>query len=412
MAPERIDLAVIGGGPAGLAAAIAARAAGVERVVVLEREAEAGGIPRHCGHPPFGWAEFRRILTGPTYARRIAARASASGVDIRCNHTVVQLGPAGELACRNAEGAVTLAAKRVVLATGARETPRSALLATGDRPLGVLNTGALQSLVYLEGLVPFRRPVIVGTELVSYSAILTARRAGIRPVAMIDAGPGPIARWPCAVFPRLLGIPVHYGAEVADIRGRPRVEAVDVRCGDGSRHTLACDGVLFTGGFVPAAELVRQSPLALDPLAGGPVVDQYGRCTDPAYFAAGNLLRPVETAGWSYREGTAVGRLAALDLQGRLPAPDAECTLEIAAGDGLKYALPQRIVLPWRGADGLPGLQLRVRRAITGLLTILAGNRQLYQRRVSVRPERRLIVPLDGLDLPDRAGRLQVGFQG
>ena len=412
---ETVPLAIIGSGPAGLAAAWAATVSGVERVIVLDREETAGGVPRHCAHPPYGLREFGRIMTGPAYARRLVVEATEAGVEIRTGVTVVELGRGGRLTVRGPAGVSAIAAQRVVLAMGARETPRSARLIGGDRPLGVLNTGALQASVHLHGLTPFRRPVILGTELVSFSAILTARKAGIRPVAMIEPNASATARWPCPVFPRLLGIPVHYGATIVDLRGGRRVEAVEVALADGRRLTLDCDGLLVTGGFVPAAELVRRSHLAFCPLAGGPAVDQYGRCSDPAYFAAGNLLRPIETAGWSFREGRVVGRLAALDLAGRLAPAAADRVVPVHAGRAVRYAVPQRLALPTPPAElaalpHLPGLQLRVVEPFRGTLTLAMGNRLIWQRLLSVRPERRLIVPLADLDLPAGPVPLTVGF--
>src|SRR5699024_1405091 len=144
-----------------------------------------------------GMREFHRVLSGTQYARCLVERAVAAGVQFRLNHTVVALNHDGHLDVTSPNtGIARLSPKRVILATGIRETPRSTRLIGGDRPLGVLNTGALQGLVALKGLVPFRRPVVVGTELVAFSALLTCRHAGIRPVTMIEGGQRPVARVP------------------------------------------------------------------------------------------------------------------------------------------------------------------------------------------------------------------------
>ena len=164
------DVAIVGGGPAGVAAALELRRRGVKRVVILEREEAAGGVPRHCGHPPFGMREFCRILTGPAYARKLCQAALAAGVDVRPHTAVTTLRPFGELDVATPAGPAEIVARRVVLATGGRESPRSARRVSGDRPVGVITTGTLQQSVYIEGLKPFRRPVVVGTELVSLSA--------------------------------------------------------------------------------------------------------------------------------------------------------------------------------------------------------------------------------------------------
>jgi len=403
-----IDVAIVGAGPAGLAAAVALRRTGVARVVILEREDEGGGIPRHCGHSPFGFRELGRIMTGPAYARRLVEAALAAGAELRTRTTVVALGADGQLELATEAGTSRLAARRIILATGARETPRSARLVGGERPLGVLNTGALQSFVQLQRLLPFRRPVVVGTELVSLSAVLTCLTAGVRTVAVIGPGDRPVARRPLDLFPRLCGIPMHYGAEIVDIRGQARVSAVTVRRRDGTLSEIACDGVLFTGRFVPEASLVRAGHLAFDPGSGGPAIDQWGRCSDPTCFAAGNLLRPVETAGWCHREGTAIGRSVAHDLSRGLPAPTPG--LSVRRGAGIKLAVPQLIV-PGNGEGGLAAVQLRVAHAIAGTLAATAGGATLWQRRRSALPERRLLIPLDALGPPEDAGELVIGFR-
>src|SRR5689334_8031344 len=143
MAETAIDVAIVGAGPAGLGAALALKRHGVRRVVVVEREAEAGGVPRHCAHSPFGLREFGRVLLGPAYARRLAAEAEAAGVEIRLRTSVVAVEPGCRLQLTTPEGLNALTARRILLATGARETPRSARLVGGDRPVGVVTTGAL-----------------------------------------------------------------------------------------------------------------------------------------------------------------------------------------------------------------------------------------------------------------------------
>ena len=406
--PLICDVAIVGGGPAGVAAALELRRRGVERVVILEREEAAGGVPRHCGHPPFGMREFRRILAGPTYARKLCQAALAAGVDIRPQTAVTTLRPFGELDVVTPTGPAEVVARRVVLATGGRESPRSARRVSGDRPVGVITTGTLQQSVYIEGLKPFRRPVVVGTELVSLSSVLTCRKAGIRPVAVVENGSRPTARRPLDLFPRLLGIPMHYCAEIIDIRGRSRVEAVTVRVADGSLRDIACDGVLFTGRFVPEAALVRLSHLRLDAGSGGPEIDQFGRCSDPSYFAAGNLLRPIETAGWSYCEGRCIGGFVADDLEGRLIAATRSAAIE--RGPGVKLVVPQQFALPSLQA-GLRHLQLRAEAATAGLLTVRRDGVPVWQKRMSVLPERRILVPLSVLEESRDAHVFSVGFQ-
>lgn len=405
-ADRSVDVAVIGGGPAGIAAAIELRRRGVQRVVILEREESAGGVPRHCGHPPFGMREFGRILTGPRYARRLVEAAIAAGVDIRTGHSVVALGEGGHLLISSRDGSHDLSARRVIIATGAREMSRAARLVSGDRPIGVMNTGALQAYIYLHGLLPFWRPMIVGTELVSLSAVLTCLKAGVRPAAMIEANARPTARRPLALFPRLTGTPMHYRSVVSDIRGGARVESVLIRRDDGAISEIACDGVLFTGCFTPESSLARMSHLTLDPGSGGPAIDQYGRCSDPAYFAAGNVLRPIETAGWCFREGRLIGRIVADHIAA---APSSSDGILVRRGEGLKFVAPQRIARS-SGSTRLEYLQLRVESAIRGDLVVRAGDEVLWRKTMSALPERRILIPLRDLAIPDGASTLGIGF--
>lgn len=154
---ERADVAVIGGGPAGLAAATRLRELGVEKVILLERDGACGGATRHCGHPAFGLRETRRLMTGGRYAARLEAAARARGVDIRTRHAVRAVAGGVHLDVISPAGRGEIDADRVVLATGARESPRSARLVGGERPLGIMTTGTLQSCLYLEGLRPLDR---------------------------------------------------------------------------------------------------------------------------------------------------------------------------------------------------------------------------------------------------------------
>jgi len=403
---ETCDVAVVGGGPAGLGAAVALREAGVGKVVVLEREQMSGGAPRHCGSSPFLAPEFPWAMLGPAFARHITRRAVAAGVDLRTGHTVIQLEPGGLLRLATPRGKADLRARRVIIATGARETPRSVRLVSGTRPLGVMNTGALQQMLYLKGLAPFRRPVIVGTELVSYSAVLTCLRHGIRPTVLVEAGERSPVPAVCALFPRSLGIPVRRRCELAEILGVDVVEGARLRAG-GREWVQDCDGILFTGGFRPDSALARGSTVALDPLSGGPVIDQFGRCSDPAYFAAGNLLRALETGGFVRSEGAAVGRFVAADLAGE--GRDAGA-VEIACGPGLRYVVPHRLTLPLR--PGLGSLRIEVVAANKGVLTISADGRRVWSKRVSLPPGGFCRVPIDELRLPDGAAALSADILG
>lgn len=383
------EVIVVGGGPAGLAAATVLATAG-RRVTVLEREAEAGGIPRHCAHSPYGMREFHRMVRGPAYAARLRSAALAAGVTIRASCTVTALLPGGTVGITDHDGPATLTACAVLLATGIRETSRAARLIGGDKPGGVLSTGALQGIVHLNHQRPFRQPVILGTELVAFSALLTCREAGIRPLAMIEPGDRITAREPASLLARAMGVPIRLRTGIAAIHGRARVDGVTLDGPDGATD-LQADGVIVTGGFRPEAALLRASALEVDPASGGPVIDRWGRLSDPAYFAAGNILRGVETAGWCWAEGrrTAGAILAALD--GRLPAStNARLALDHPA---LRLALPQ--IIGGTGPDAVHDrLQIRLARAARGRLHLRQDGGDLASARIDSLPERRLSLPL------------------
>jgi thioredoxin reductase len=383
--PAEADVVIVGAGPAGLSAAAELRRRGAGRVIVLERDAAPGGVPRFCGHSPYGLREFRRPMLGPAYARALAARAKAAGAEILTGVTVAALLPGPRLVVTSDAGRGEIAARLVLLATGVRETSRAGRLIGGTKPGGVVTTGALQGIVYGAGLRPFRRPVVLGTELVAFSAILTCRHAGIRPVAMIEAGHRLTARHPAQLLPRLLGIPLHFDTEIVSIEGRERVEHIVIATGS-REATIAADGVIVTGRFRPEAALVRGSHLVLDPGTGGPEVDEYGRTSDPTVFAAGNLLRPVETAGWCWEEGRAIAVAMARALAGGLPSK----SVRVSRSGGVTWVLPQRIA----GGDAPALDRLQLRAAGSGRLSLRVNGHEIAGRSVSALPERRLLLPL------------------
>lgn len=396
LATMTADIAIIGAGPAGLAAAAELGRLGAGRVIVIEREPVPGGIPRHCGHSPFGMREFHRILGGQSYAARLARAATDAGATILCNTTATGLHPGPVLELTGPDGPFRLAARAVLLATGTRESSRVQRMIGGQKPGGVIPTGALQGLVHLNHQIPFRRPVILGTELVSFSALMTCRQAGIRPVAMIEPGPRIVARQPSGLLPRLMGVGLHLNTRLTAIHGRDRVTGVTLTGPKGDAH-LDCDGVLLTGAFRSEAALLAAADAVIDPRSTGPLIDSFGRTFTPGYFAAGNLLRPVETAGACWDEGRRAAHAIHAWLTGALPDPALGLPLSIRS-ETIRYALPQMIF-----ADG-PGrhdkIQLRVTRPVRGILSLRQGSMTVASRKIDARPERRITLALPPTLLP------------
>ena len=387
------DVLILGAGPAGLSCARALRGLGILNAVVLEREGAPGGIPRHCGHVGFGLREFGRIYNGPDYARRLADETAA---DLRLGMTALKLEPGGLVRTTGSNGPEDFHAKAVVLALGARETPRSARLISGARPFGVMNTGALQQFVYLNGKCPFERPVIIGSELVSFSTLLTLRHAGVRPLAIIEENARITAREPGSWVARLgFGVPVVTGTRLLRVIGDDRVTAIEIDRGFGPEE-MACDGVVLTGKFRPETALIAPSHIAVDAGTRGPSIDGYFRCSDHHYFAAGNVLRGIETAGQCWREGRAVAAMVLARLENRLPVrqPDAQVTVR----GPLAYVYPQRI---YRDAptDHPLLFKARVSRAVRGRLSVAIDGNVVWSRHISALPERRIAWRLPGRDM-------------
>lgn len=389
------DVAIIGGGPAGLSTAIALKKLGVENVIVLERFSEAGGNPRHCGHSPFGMREFKRLYFGPNYAKALVKTALKKGVKIALNTTVTSFEKGGLLTLSTKQGIASLQAKKVVLSTGIREKPRSARLVTGQRPLGIITAGALQSMVYLGNNKPFEKPVIIGSELVSFSSVATCKHAKIKPVAMIEENARATAWSLLAWYPRLFGVTFLSRTRLLEIHGKKRVTGVTVINSAGKHKDIDCDGVIFSGQFIPEASLAYVGHLAVDAHTGGPVVDQFGRCSDPDYFASGNVLRPVETAGWCWKEGVEIAANIAKSLK-HTPLLK-HVSIEIDSPI-IKYCVPQSISLG-KSIEAIV-LQIRVTKPVKGRLRISTkSGAELCSKNISGLPERRILISLSKADV-------------
>jgi thioredoxin reductase len=295
---------IVGGGPSGLASAIELRRRGISPVTVIEREREAGGIPRHSDHTGFGLRDLRTVLSGPRYAERYRELAAEAGVEI-LTETMVTDWEGRRLKLTGPGGREEIEPPAVVLATGCRERPRSARLVPGDRPAGVMTTSTLQQLVHLRGERVGRRAVIVGAEHVSFSAITTLAHAGASVAGLVTELPrhqslaafrvGAAIRYRAPVWPR---------TAVSAIRGAERVEEVELTDLDSGRtRTVECDLVIFTADWIPDNELAAMAGCELDLGTRGPMVDPALRTTVPGVFAAGNLLHPAETADISALDG-------------------------------------------------------------------------------------------------------------
>lgn len=356
---ETVDVAIVGGGPAGLAAATELAASGAGRVLVIERESEAGGIPRHADHQGYGLRDMHRSMSGPAYARRRVELAEQAGAELRVSTQVTGWSPSGglELELTGPAGRTGLRAAHVLLATGCRERPRSARLVAGDRPQGVMTTGTLQQIVYLERGRPGTRALIVGAEHVSFSALLTLAHSGTSVAGLVTSHPHhqsyALFRAGAALRYR---VPVHTGTEVLEIHGRRRIENValkDLRTGTTWRES--CDTVVFTGDWIPDQELAVLGGIDLDPGTLGPAIDFALRTSRPGIFAAGNLLQGAETADIAALQGRHAARQILAQIRDGAAWPSCRIALQVSpplhwvspnalsSGDGDPVRTPLRI---------------------------------------------------------------------
>ncbi len=338
--PERaIDVLVVGGGPAGLAAAVELRRHRAT-VAVVEREVSLGGIPRHTRHSGYGLRDLHRVMSGPEYAVRYAALAERADVELHVSTTATDWSPDGGVVTTSPSGIVRWTPRAVLLATGCRERPRAARLVPGDRPSGVLTTGSLQQFADLFHLPVGGRAVVVGAEHVSFSAVHTLAAHGVSVAAVVTDQPRPqtypVLRMLTAGRHR---VPVHSGTDVVAVHGTDRVSAVELADRrSGARWSIACDTVVFTGDWVPDYELARRRPVVM---AGPfPSVDQWLRTSSPGVFAAGNLVHAAETADVAALGGRQAARAIARYLaDSAWPDPG----IDVVASDPILWVHPSRL---------------------------------------------------------------------
>jgi thioredoxin reductase len=313
---------IIGGGPAGLAAALECRRLGIEGVRLIEREDEAGGVPRMCHHTGFGLRDLHRMFSGPAYARAYRTRVTDAGVALTSSAMVTDWTGPRTVAVTNPQGLSRIQAHAVLLATGCRERPQAARLIPGNRPLGVFTTGSLQRFVYEHGERVGRHAVVVGAELISLSCVLTLLHAGTSVAMMVTEHPAHQIYSPYLPMlwyaKRRLRVKVATQTHLSRIIGAKRVEAVELaHLATGQVSTVSCDTVVFTGSWIPEHELARLGGLAIDASTRGPQVDANLHTSAEGVFAAGNLVHGAVTADRAALEGRHAARSIVRYLQNR-----------------------------------------------------------------------------------------------
>jgi NADPH-dependent 2,4-dienoyl-CoA reductase/sulfur reductase-like enzyme len=343
------DAVVIGGGAAGMAAALELEAGG-RRTAVVEREERLGGILGQCVHAGFGLIEFDEELTGPEFAERFEKRLLGSPIQAFCGCTVLELeveGPEKIVTCVSpSTGVMRLRARAIVLAMGCRERNRGNIRIPGTRPAGLFTAGLAQRLVNVEGYVPGKDVVVIGSGDIG---LIMARRmtwigCKVRAVVEILPYPSGLERNIVQCL-RDFGIPLYLSHLTTAIRGRDRVEAIEVApIEDGAlmaekAFSIPCDTVLFSVGLVPENELSRKAGVSINPMTNGPWVDSFLMTSVSGVFACGNVLHVHDLVDYVVEEARRAGRFAAAWLGGARPARE----LRAKAGPNVRYVAPARV---------------------------------------------------------------------
>ena len=384
---RRFDVVVIGGGPAGLAAALEARKRSPEAsIVILERDRALGGILQQCIHNGFGLHFFGEELTGPEYVARFIAQLEGTGIEVWTDTMVLDITSERLVTCVSAErGLVTLAAGAIVLAMGCRERPRGALGIPGTRPAGVYTAGTAQRLNNIDGYLPGRRIVILGSGDIG---LIMARRmtwegAKVELVAEIMPYSSGLKRNIVQCLEDN-DIPLLFNHTVTRVHGRERVEGVTISEVDpatrlpirGSARFVPCDTLLLSVGLIPENELSKCAGVELDAVTGGAVVDQRRQTSVPGIFSCGNVLHVHDLVDNVSREAMIAGGAAAdYAREGGKDGP----THAVRAGRGVRYAVPQRISA---AAEGKLDIFFRVDNVYRGeTLEVLSGDEVIFSRK-------------------------------
>ena len=395
MFDKEVDVAVIGGGPAGLASAI--KASENADVLLLERGKELGGILQQCIHNGFGNFIFKKMLTGPEYAHRFIKMVKETGIEVMTETTVLQINEK-KIIATSPEGLFKINAKAIVLAMGCRERSRAQILIPGTRPAGIYTAGTAQRLINIDGIMPGKRVVILGSGDVG---LIMARRfvlegAEVEGVYEIMPKPGGLMR---NVVQCLYdyGIPLHLSHTIIDIKGKRRVEGVTVARVDermkpmeGTERFIPCDCLILAVGLIPENELSRQIGIEMDDATGGPIVDEGMETSLPGIFACGNVVHVYDLVDDVTMSAEIAGESAAKYANGEI---EEKKKIKVLAGKNVRYVVPQIL----RGKRNSITFYFRVKEERKNAkIEIFSGDKKIFERKERImRPAEMVKVKID-----------------
>ena len=343
------DLAVVGGGPAGMAAALKAREEGIEKIIILERADTLGGILEQCIHTGFGLHYFGEELSGPEYAGRFIKKVSETDIDVKVDTMVLDISDGNVVtACNKEDGLLTIKAKAIVLAMGCRERPRGALSIAGCRASGIMTAGTAQKYVNIDGYMPGKTVVILGSGDIG---LIMARRmtlegAKVKAVCELMPYSGGLTRNIVQCLEDF-DIPLRLSCTVVSTHGKDRLEGVTVANVDehlkpipGTEEYIPCDTLMLSVGLIPENELSKNAGIELDRITNGPSVDEYRETLHKGVFACGNVLQVHDLVDYVTEESQIAGEGAAKFIKGEKKSGD---YINTQGTNGVRYIVPQRI---------------------------------------------------------------------